>query len=67
MSNGARNLWVTSTALQTALNASYMAEQIALFGIVAGIALLLAGIGFLVLTLGGALRRESAGKVATTT
>ncbi|HZG35254.1 MAG TPA: hypothetical protein VEY87_05345 [Gaiellaceae bacterium] len=44
-----------------------MAEQIALFGIVAGIALLLAGIGFLVLTLGGALRRESAGRVATTT
>jgi len=66
VSNGARNLWVTSTALQTALNTSYMAEQTALFGIVVGIALLLAGIGFAVLTLGGALRREPAGKVVTT-
>ena len=45
-SNGARNTWVTETALSTALNASYMAERIALFGIVVGIALLLAGIGF---------------------
>ena len=44
--NGLRNLWVTETALTTALNTSYMAEQISLFGIVVGIALLLAGIGF---------------------
>ena len=47
--NGARNLWVTQTALATALNMSYMAEQLALFGIVVGLALLLAGIGFIVL------------------
>ena len=53
--NGARNLWVTETALTTALNTSYMAEQIALFGIVVGIALLLAGIGFGILAIGGAL------------
>ncbi len=54
--NGARNLWVTETALSTALNTSYMAEQISLFGIVMGIALLLAGIGFSILAIGGALR-----------
>lgn len=51
-SNGARNVWVTETALSTALNTSYMAEQTALFGIVMGIALLLAGIGFAVLDIG---------------
>lgn len=55
VSNGARNLWVTQTALGTALNVSFMAEQLALFGIVVGVALLLSGIGFLVLTVGGAL------------
>ena len=54
--NGLRNLWVTQTALATALNMSYMAEQLALFGIVVGIALLLSGIGFLILAVGGALR-----------
>lgn len=62
VSNTARNTWVTATALSTALNVSYMAEQMALFGIVVGIALLLTGIGFIVLTLslGGALRRREA-------
>jgi hypothetical protein len=54
--NGARNLWVTETALTTALNTSYMAEQLALFGIVVGFAFLLAGIGFAILAIGGALR-----------
>jgi hypothetical protein len=54
--NAARNLWVTETALSTALNVSYMAEQLGLFGLVVGIALLLAGIGFAVLAIGGALR-----------
>ena len=53
--NGARNLWVTQTALSTALNMAFFAERVALFSIVMGIALLLTGIGFLVLTLGGAL------------
>ena len=53
--NGRRNLWVTETALTTALNVSYMATQLSLFGIVIGIALLLAGIGFGILALGGAL------------
>ena len=54
--NGRRNLWVTETALTTALNTSYMASQLALFGIVVGIALLLTGIGFAILAVGGTLR-----------
>jgi hypothetical protein len=54
--NGRRNLWVTATALTTALNTSYMASQLALFGIVVGIALLLTGIGFAILAGLGALR-----------
>jgi hypothetical protein len=53
--NGARNIWVTETALSTALNTSYMAQQLSLFGIVVGVALLLAGIGFGILAVGGAL------------
>lgn len=53
--NGLRNMWVTETALTTALNTSYFAERVAYFSIVMGIALLLTGIGFLVLTVGGAL------------
>jgi hypothetical protein len=51
VSNAARNTWVTETALSTALNVSYMAEQIALFGLIVGIALLLSGIGFIILAL----------------
>jgi hypothetical protein len=47
--NGQRNLWVTETALATALNVSYMAEQISVFGIVVGIALVLTGIGLIIL------------------
>jgi hypothetical protein len=47
--NGARNTWVTETALATALNVSYMAQQISIFGLVVAIALILAGIGFGVL------------------
>jgi len=34
ISNGARNTWITETALATALNVSYMAQQISVFGIV---------------------------------
>jgi hypothetical protein len=62
VSNGARDLWVTETALTSALNLAYTAQQIALFGIVVGVALLLSGIGFLVLAIGGALRRQPATK-----
>ena len=56
ISNAARNVWVTETALTTALNTSYMAEQLGNFGIVVGIALLLSGIGFIILAVSGALR-----------
>ena len=49
VSNGARNIWVTATALTTALNTSYMAERLAVFGLVVGIALLLTGIGLVIL------------------
>jgi hypothetical protein len=49
--NPVRNLWVTETALTTALNTSYFAESVATFAIVMGFALMLAGGGFLVLTL----------------
>jgi hypothetical protein len=59
VANGLRDLWVTETALTTALNTSYMAEQLSLFGIVVGIALLLAGIGFAILAIGGALRTNA--------
>ena len=55
VSNGRRDIWVTYTALTTALNTSYFATQMALFGLVIGIALLLAGIGFGILAIGGAL------------
>jgi hypothetical protein len=62
--NGSRQVWVTETALSTALNMSYMATQLSLFSLVVGIALLLTGIGFLVLTLGGALARAVHGRGA---
>jgi hypothetical protein len=65
LDNPARNVWVTETALSTALNTSSFAESVSLFAIVMGIALLLCGIGFLVLTSGllaaaaPALRRKA--------
>jgi hypothetical protein len=49
--NGLRNMWVTETALSTALNTAYFAEQVATFAIVMGFALLLSGIGFGILAL----------------
>jgi hypothetical protein len=52
VANPTRDLWITATALSTALNVSYMAEQLALFGIVVGVALLLTGVGFAVLATG---------------
>ena len=47
--NAARNIWVTETALTNALNTSFFAEQVALFGIVVGVALLLVGLGLAIL------------------
>ena len=51
VANQARNIWVTSTALSTALNTAYFAEGVATFAIVMGVAMLLSGVGFLILTL----------------
>ena len=62
--NRLRDMRETETALTTALNTSYFAEQMSLFGIVVGIALLLSGVGFIVLAVGGALRRAAAAKEA---
>ena len=59
LDNTRRDTWVTYTALTTALNSSFMASQLALFGIVVGFALLLSGIGFAVLAIGGALRNPN--------
>jgi hypothetical protein len=56
LDNPVRNVWVTETALSTALNSSYLAEQVALFGIVVGVAMVLTGLGFGVLVIGGSLR-----------
>ncbi|MGB8003081.1 MAG: hypothetical protein WCF27_02355 [Gaiellaceae bacterium] len=60
VSNGARDLWVTETALTTALNTSYMAEKLGLFGIVVGFALFLSGIGFVVLAYAALHRKQDA-------
>ena len=49
--NPARNIWISSTAFQTALNTAYFAESVATFVIMMGAALLLVGIGFLILTI----------------
>ena len=53
--NGARNVWVTETALATALQSSYMADGLSTFAIVTGVALLLTGLGFGILVIGGVL------------
>jgi len=51
VSNPIRNVWINETALSTALNMAYMAEQVSLFGIVTGIAMILAGVGLGILSL----------------
>ena len=51
-SNTARQIWISETALGTALNTSFFASQVGLFAIVVGVALLLTGIGFLLLASG---------------
>jgi hypothetical protein len=70
IANTARDIWVTETALTTALNTSYMAEQLSVFGIVVGVALLLTGIGLLILALavlGGRFREEAAAQAGVAT
>jgi len=65
VANGARNIWVTETALTTALNTSFFAERVAMFSIVMGFALLLTGIGFLVLAYLGLLKVRSVAPAKT--
>lgn len=70
ISNPKRDLWVTETALSTALNTSYMAENLALFGVVVGVALLLAGFGFVILAvqvLGEPKRKEQEASASAVT
>jgi hypothetical protein len=62
VANHARDIWVTETALTTALNVSYMADKLGLFGIVVGFALLLSGIGFVVLAYAALHRKRTAAR-----
>jgi hypothetical protein len=50
--NPEREIWITSTALSTALNTSFFAESVATFAILVGFALLLIGIGLFLLARG---------------
>ncbi len=59
IANAARNQWVTETALSTSLNTAYFAEQVGLFSVVVGVALMLTGIGFGVLTFGALWHQQS--------
>jgi hypothetical protein len=59
VSNPARTMWVTQTALSNALNTSYMAERISLFGIAVGAAFVLVGLGFAAVAIGAARRRRT--------
>jgi hypothetical protein len=65
VANGARDTWVTATALSNALNMSYMAEQLALFGLVVGVALLLTGVGLVILAFAVFGQREQVEEVTT--
>ncbi|MEA2150991.1 MAG: hypothetical protein QOD69_2821 [Solirubrobacteraceae bacterium] len=62
-SNPARQIWISETALTTALNTSFFAASVGMFAIVMGVALLLVGGGFIVLSTGllgrTALRRRT--------
>ena len=49
ISNSARNIWVTETALATALDMGFMSEMLSIFSIIVGVALLLTGIGLVIL------------------
>ena len=60
VANAARDIWVTETALTTALNMGFMSEMLSIFSIVVGVALLLAGIGFVILALAVFRREKSA-------
>src|SRR5262245_8428496 len=59
--NAARDIWVTETALTTALNMGFMSEMLSIFSIVVGIALLLTGIGLVILAMAVFGRLKPAG------
>jgi len=65
ISNAARDIWINENALATALNVSYMAEQLSIFGMVVGVALLLTGIGLVILALAVFGQRAPATESAT--
>jgi hypothetical protein len=67
VSNNYRNQWVTETALTTALNVSYMAERLSVFGLVVGIALLFTGVGLVILAFAVFGRREHAKEASRAT
>ena len=58
VSNELRNTWINQTALATSLNTAFFAESVAKFAFIMGFVLILAGIGFLVLTGTTLLRRS---------
>ena len=64
--NPERQIWITSTALSTALNTSFFAESVATFSIAVGIALVLIGIGLFVLARGVVGRPASESAAAPT-
>ena len=63
--NPEREIWITSTALSTALNTSFFAESVATFSIVVGVALILIGIGLFLLTRGVAHRDAPGGATSS--
>jgi hypothetical protein len=67
-SNPARQIWISETALTTALNTSFFASSVGMFAIVMGAALLLTGGGFIVLSTGlvgrTGVRRRTASRAA---
>lgn len=67
VANDARNIWVTETALTTALNMSFMAERLSVFSLVVGIALFLTGLGLIILAFAvfGRAEQEEEAKVAS--
>ena len=67
ISNGARNIWVTETALATALDMGFMSEMLSIFSIIVGVALLLTGIGLVILAKAVFGRGSPGAQAASTT
>ncbi len=67
ISNSARNIWVTETALATALDMGFMSEMLSIFSIIVGVALLLTGIGLVILAKAVFGRRSPGAHAAPTT